>query len=256
MKLSKRTAQLLREKKPALGMWICLCDPGVAQIAALAGYDWVLIDNEHNAFTESQVQGLLHALDGRDTQSIVRARANREEHVKWILDSGAGGVMIPGIKNAAEARMAVEICKYHPIGKRGFGPCRVSGFWKYSEEYISEANNDVLLVCQVELASAVDEIDEICQIQGIDAIFIGPTDLAQSLGHLADAQHPEVKEAIDKVIKSANHHGKAWGIPAASIEDCKDYISRGGTLLTLGSDTGMIYSSASGSVDRFRQATK
>jgi len=141
--------------------------------------NWVLIDTEHNPLTESHVQGLLYALSGSDVTGMVRVRANREEHVKWVLDAGAGGVIIPSVENAADARHAVEICKYHPLGRRGYGPNHASGFWSRTTEYLANANRDIVLICQIELASAVAEVEEICRIEGIDGIWIGPTDLAQ-----------------------------------------------------------------------------
>jgi 2-keto-3-deoxy-L-rhamnonate aldolase RhmA len=249
---SNRLARLIRERRPAVGMWINLSDPGVAQIAALAGYDWVMIDTEHNPFTESQVQGLLHALGGFDVTAIVRVRANREEHVKWILDTGAGGVVIPSIRDTADARQAVEISKYFPLGRRGYGPNRASHFWTRGKEYTANANQETLLICQIELASAVAEVDQICQVPGIDGVWIGPTDLAQSLGHLGDAQHPEVQAAIERVIESANRHGLPWGIPTANVQDYETYVQRAGVLMTLGSDSRLLWSGASEMVSKAR----
>lgn len=244
MPISNRLARVVREKRPAIGLWINLTDPGVAQIAALAGYDWVMIDTEHNPFTESQVQGLLQALGGFDVTPIVRVRANREEHVKWVLDTGAGGVVVPTILDAADASKAVSIAKYHPVGNRGYGPNRASDFWTRGKEYTARANEDILLITQIELASAVAEVDAICQIPGIDGLWIGPADLAQSLGHLGNPQHPEVVLAIDEIIESANRHNKPWGIPTGSVPDYQKYIKRGAVLMTLGSDSRLLLNSA------------
>lgn len=253
MHISNRLAQLIRKKQPAVGMWINLCDPAVVQIAALADYDWVMIDTEHNPFTESQVQGLLHALGDSEVSSVVRVRANRDDNIKWVLDAGAGGVLIPGIKDAADARLAVQFSKYHPLGMRGYGPNRASGFWSNIEQYNARANQDIILICQIELASAVAEIDEICQIPGIDGLWIGPTDLAQSLGHLGKPQHREVQAKIDEIIEAANQSGMPWGIPTGLIEDYQGYVKRGGTVMTLGSDTRFLKAEATRLVDDARQ---
>ena len=156
MRPSNRLARLLRENTPAVGMWINMCDPAVAQIAAIAGYDWVMIDNEHNPFNESQVQGLMHALGGHDVTPVVRVRANRTEHVKWVLDTGAGGLVIPSIRDAADAAEAVRITKYHPLGARGFARNRVTGVFIDDEGYVAQANRDIVLICQIELGSAVE----------------------------------------------------------------------------------------------------
>lgn len=240
MNISNQLARRIRDGKPAVGMWINLCDAGVAQVAAAAGYDWVMIDNEHNPLTEAQVQGLLHALQGSDVQSVVRVRANREEHIKWVLDAGAGGILIPGTRDAADARRAVEHCRYRPLGDRGYGPNRASAFFTREKDYVARANTDIVLICQVEHASAVAEIDEICCTDGIDGIWIGPTDLAQSLGHLGAPQHPEVVSAIDTIIDAATRHGRPWGIPTGAPEQFAAYVARGGTLMVLGSDTRIL----------------
>ncbi len=237
MNRSNRLAQSIRERKPAVGAVANLRDPGGAEIVALAGYDWLLLDTEHNPLTETDVLGILHALRGFDIQPIVRLRANREEHVKWVLDAGAGGVMIPAIKSADEARHAVSICKYHPLGSRGFSPNRASGYWTHGKEYLASANQDVLLLCMIEHVGAVREIDEICRIEGIDGLWIGPADLAQSLGHLGDTQHADVRSAVDKTIDEATKAGMPWGIPTNDVETFAQYVARGGIVMTLGADT-------------------
>ena len=252
MHISNRLSQLIRDKHPAVGLWINLCDPAVAQISALASYDWVMIDTEHNPFTEVQVQGLLHALGGFDVSAIVRVRANREEHIKWVLDTGAGGVVIPAVRDAEDARYAVKISKYHPLGMRGYGPNRASGFWSY-KQYTARANQDILLICQIELASAVADIDQICQVPGIDGFWIGTGDLSQSLGHIENPKHPEVQTAIDTIIESLIRHSKPWGIPTAIVKDYEHYVKRGGTLMTLGSDTRILKTGATELVASARQ---
>ena len=240
MRTSNRLARLLQQRQPAVGLFVVLSDPAIGEIAALAGYDWVVIDTEHNPHTEADVQGILYALSSADVTGVVRVRANREEHVKWVLDAGAGGVVIPSVVDAADARHAVEICKYHPMGRRGYGPLRASGFWSRTAEYNANANRDIVLICQIEVASALAEADQICQIEGIDAVWIGPTDLAQSLGHLGDPGHPEVKAAIDKIIATANARGKPWGLPTGSLADFQSYVERGATALILGSDSRIL----------------
>ncbi|MSO21735.1 MAG: hypothetical protein EXQ58_00470 [Acidobacteria bacterium] len=255
MPLSNRLARLIRGGHPALGMWINLVDPGVAQIAALAGYDWVMIDTEHNPFTESQVQGMLHSLREFDVTPVVRVRGNREECVKWILDAGAGGIVIPALKNAADAYAAVQISKYFPLGERGYGPNRASDFWTRGKQYTETANQDIIVIGQIELASAVAEAKAICEIPGLDGIWIGPTDLAQSLGHLGDPNHPDVQSAIETIIDTATRQAKPWGIPTGSVEDYERYVKRGGQLMTLGSDSRMLLSSGSDFVRKARQVT-
>jgi 2-keto-3-deoxy-L-rhamnonate aldolase RhmA len=202
-----------------------------------------MVDSEHNPLTEAQVQAIIYAASAYDTTIVVRVRGNHEEHVKWVLDCGAGGVLIPVLRDAADARHAVEICKYAPMGSRGFGPNRASGFWS-NTEYVASANRNVFLICQIELASAVEAADEICRVKGLDGIWIGPGDLAQSLGYLNEPSHPKVQAAIDSVIEAANRNRMPWGMPAGNPDDYKRRVQSGGTLMVLGSDTRLIRTGA------------
>jgi len=239
MRISSRLAKLVAERKPALGFWMNLGDPAIAQIAAIQGYDWVMLDTEHNPLTETQVQAMIYALGQYEVTPVIRVRANREEHVKWVLDAGAGGIIIPAVRDAADARLAVSISKYAPLGRRGFGPNRASGFWS-NPNYTAAANHEIMLICQIEVASALAEVEEICRIPGIDAIWIGPGDLAQSLGHLGNPAHPDVRAATDKIVETANRCHKPWGVPAATVDEYRRWVARGGLLMTLGSDTRIL----------------
>lgn len=254
MHISTRLAQLMRDRRPAVGMWINMGDPALARIAVAAGYDWMFIDTEHNPLTEADVRGLIFALGGADVSSVVRVRANREEHIKWVLDCGAGGVMIPGVGGADDVRHAVSICKYHPLGMRGYGPNLATDFFTEVENYNANANQNIVLICQIELAEAVDHAEEICGIPGLDAIWIGPTDLAQSLGHLGNPAHPDVQVHIDKIIDAAQRAGMPWGIPTTTVEDYQRYVDRGATVMTLGSDTRMLMNTARGLVSDARES--
>ncbi len=237
MIFSTRLIEKVRSGRHAVGFWINLSDPALSQIAGIAGFDWVMIDTEHNPLTEAEVQGHIYALGGFNTSCIVRVRANRQEHIKWVLDSGASGIIIPALTDYADALAAVRNSKYHPLGMRGYGPNRVSNFMTEQKNYNEMANRDVMLICQIELASAVEEVDKICGIPGIDGIWIGPTDLAQSLGHLGNPSHPDVQTAVTHIIDTANRHKMPWGIPTTNVEDFKKYASLGGTIMTIGSDS-------------------
>ena len=125
----------------------------------------------------------------------------------------------------------------HPLGKRGYGPLRATDFWEDKQEYDIHANQRVLLICQIERSSAVDCIDEIAQMPGIDGLWIGPADLAQSVGHLGQADHPDVQDCIARTIAAANQHNKDWGIPVGSVEDLMRYVKQGGTLMTITSSS-------------------
>lgn len=245
----------MRAGSPAVGFWINLSDPALVQLAGIAGFDWVMIDTEHNPVSDAQVQGHIYALSGFDTSCIVRIRANRQENIKWVLDSGVAGIIIPAIVDYTDALEAVKNSKYHPLGMRGYGPNRASNFMTELKSYNENANRDVILICQIELASAVKDIDKICGIPGIDGIWIGPTDLAQSMGHLGNPAHPDVQTAIKQIIDSANKHKMPWGIPTAKIEDFKKYVSMGGTIMTVGSDTSMLRTNMLGMIEEIKRVS-
>ena len=239
-----KLAQLLAEGRPALGCWITLADPAIAIILARAGYDWVMVDTEHNPFTETQVQGVIHALRGTDVTPVVRVRGNDAAHIKWVLDTGAGGVIVPMAESADDVSRALVAAKYHPLGQRGYGPLRATDFWADVQEYDARANAEVLLICQIERRGAVDDIEQIVQMAGLDGIWIGPGDLAHSMGHMGDVGHPDVQQAMAKVIDAANGYGKPWGIPVRTAEDLMRYVEQGAVLMTLGSDSFLLNSGA------------
>ncbi len=232
-----RLARLLKHREPAIGVWTTLADPGIATIFQHAGFDWLFVDNEHNPFTEEHIQTFILALRASDMSCIVRVRGNTPEHIKWVLDTGADGIVVPMIRDAADARRAVQAAKYHPLGSRGYGPLRATDFWHDQKAYDEHANERILLICQIEQAGAVDEIDQIVTMQGIDAIFIGPSDLSHAMGYHGDFEHPAVQSAVEKVIAAANQHRKPWGIPVGSTEALMKYVNRGALVMTVGTSS-------------------
>lgn len=251
--INNKLARLLKQKKPAVGGWINLCDPGIAIIMAYAGYDWLLIDNEHHPFTETQIQTIIYALRKTGVTPIIRVRGNDPSHIKWVLDAGAGGVMVPMLESVEDVKKAISYSKYPPLGNRGYSPLRATDFWTFKQEYEETANEEILLICQIEQLSAVNEIEEIVKLP-IDGIWIGYADLSFSMGYKGNFKHPDVQKAIEKVINAANKYGKPWGMPAATSEDFKKRVNQGGLLLISGSDSGFISSSASERVQQCRRA--
>jgi len=252
--LQSRLSELIRQRKPSLGGWINLCDPAIAVIMAHAGYDWVLIDNEHNPFTETQIQSIIYAIRPTSVTPVIRVRGNDPSHIKWVLDSGAGGIMVPMIENIEDAKKAIYYSKYPPVGNRGYSPLRATDFWTFKKEYEETANRTILLICQIEQFSAVKDIEKIVQLDGIDGIWIGYTDLAFSMGFQGNFKHPEVQKAIEKVIEIANKYQKPWGMPAQTPEDFAKMISKGALLMISGSDSSFITAGASERVRQCRDA--
>ena len=166
---------------PSLGTWITLADPVICAMTANVGFEWVLIDGEHNPFNPETLRNMIMTLQSRGCAPIVRIRVNDESLVKQMLDWGAEGVMFPMIHDAADARRAVAACRYPPHGVRGFSPREASNFYKDLDSYLATADERVIAMLQIEHYAAVDNLDEILTVPGIDALLIGPADLSYSL---------------------------------------------------------------------------
>ena len=239
-----KLAKLVKNGTPAIGTWMTLSDPGIIYILANAGFDWVWVDTEHNPFNETQLQAVIYAARAAGISPIVRVRKNDESLIKFALDLGAEGVVVPGIIDADDAKKAVNFARYAPLGTRGYGPIRATNFWAKKAEYNKNAAENILLICQIERESALNDVENICQVPGIDAIFIGPADLSQSMGHPGDFKHPDVVEGIKKIIETAKKYNKMWGITAAGSEEYIEYTKQGALLVTSGSDSRFMVESA------------
>ena len=202
--MSERALDLkrrLRDGATALGAWLSIADPAVAEIMAGAGFDYILIDTEHAPWSLESLQTTLLAFRGMPTVPIVRVPWNDQVHVKQALDVGADGVLAPMVRSAAEARALVAAAKYPPDGIRGFGPRRASDYGRNIDAYVTGANAATIVIPQIEDVGAAEAIDEILAVPGVDALCIGPNDLSGSAGVLRQHDHPVVRGAIDRILK-------------------------------------------------------
>jgi len=205
---------LLKEKlmkgEQVVGCFVGLGHPDVTEMISRMGFDWILIDGEHAPLTIDKMQVMLQAMNGTNCTPIVRPAWNDPVLIKRILDIGAHGILVPWVNNKEEAMAAVRACKYPPVGIRGFGPRRAA---LADPEYKETANDEILVTVQVETREAVENLDEILKVDGIDACFIGPWDLSSNLlGRVPpDFDNPEYIGAIDKVIETAKKVGKPAG---------------------------------------------
>lgn len=231
-----RLKRMIREGQPAVGCWVNLSDPSGVEIIASAGFDWLLIDTEHSPIGPQSLRDTLIACRGSDSVPMVRLMGNEPEYFKMALDLGAYGVIVPMIESGEDARRAVEYGRYPPAGIRGFSPMRASNYFRRVEEYIKEADQEILLVAQIETIKAVEHVEAIVSTRGIDGIFIGPSDLASSMNLIGQLRHPDVQEKIDQVISEVRARGIPYGIPTTSLEEFEHFVERGATLLTVGGD--------------------
>ncbi len=219
------------------GTWLNLGSNITAEIAARAGFDWVLIDLEHGSGTEADLVGQLQAVDTTETVSIVRIAWNEAPRFKRTLDMGPGGVMIPYVNTAEEAQLAVSAMRYPPAGVRGAARFhRANGFGAQFENYFAMANDRLLTVVQIETVEAVSNAEAIAAVDGVDVLFVGPLDLSVSLGISGQMQHPEFRIATRRVIDACRTHGKSPGILLPTAEMIPAAVEDGYKFLAAGSD--------------------
>lgn len=247
-----RLKERIRSGRPALGSWIAFSDPYAVEVMATAGYDWLVIDTEHCPIGIESLRNILIAMKGTPAVPVVRLMNNHPDHFKMALDLGAGGVIVPMVETAADARRAVESCRYPPLGKRGCGPVRASNYFNNYDEYMQQANNETLLVVQIETMQTLEELEAILQVQGVDAIFVGTGDLSLSMNFLEERQRPEIDEVVRQIFEKSQKAGIPYGTITGTPEEYQKYAGLGATLLTVGGDLGFLMAGALECVKRTR----
>ncbi len=230
--------QLLAERKTALGYWLSLNSLGVTEIAAGAGYDWLLLDAEHALYTpesiERHVLAAHHA--GTNTELVVRVPVTEPVLIKQLLDAGVRSFMFPFVQDEEEAKLAVASTRYPPRGVRGFsGATRASRYGR-DKSYLATHEDDLLVIIQIETPQAVANIADYGKIDGIDAMLIGANDLAANMGHLGDTLHPEVVAKIDEARAAIVATGKAAGFQFFDHARARGLIGQGFTLAAVDGD--------------------
>ena len=202
----------------AIGCWLHLVSPLAAEIVAQAGYDCVMIDLEHGPGTHMDAIALMQAVQGRGCGPLLRVPANDPVEIKRALDIGIAGIMVPTVDTAADAEAVVAACRYPPRGRRGVAPIvvRAANYGADWQDYVARADDDLLIICQIETGDGVAAAAEISAVEGVDMVFIGPFDLSAALGYLGEPDHPEVRTRIREVEQTVKAAGKMLsGIPTA-----------------------------------------
>ena len=238
--LAKRIKDMLRSGNVSIGAWMSTGHVSIAEILAAAGYDWVVVETEHTAIDVSEVLHLLMAIDGRGVIPLVRLAGIDAVQAKAVMDSGAGGVLVPMVNSKADAMQAVGMVKYPPDGFRGVGLARAQGYGATFADYMARANDESLVIVQIEHVDAVRNIDEILSVPGIDGTFIGPYDLSSSMGVPGQLQHPDVLAAMRHVLEASLRHKVAPGIhlvhPDTARDELQKRVAEGYSFVALGSD--------------------
>lgn len=227
--------------RPAVGMWVCSGSPVVAEICAGSGLDWLLVDAEHGVVSLETVQNLLQVAAAYPVQSMVRLPSLDVVAVKQFLDAGAQNLLIPMVDDAQAAALAVAATRYPPAGVRGVGSALSrSARWGGVEGYLTEAQKYISLFVQIESATAVENAEEICAVEGLAGVFIGPSDLAASMGLLGQQNHPQVKEAVKHVIGVAKAAGKRVGVNAFDPATATEYLEAGADFILVAADVQLL----------------
>jgi len=226
-------------RKRLIGCWSQLGSPITTEVLGLAGFDWILLDSEHAPNDPLSLVPQLMALKDSPSAPIVRPHWNDGVVVKRLLDLGFYNFLFPFVQSADEARRAVAATRYPPEGTRGVAVMHRASRYGTVEHYLDRANDNVTVVVQIESPAAVDAVDGIAAVPGVDGLFVGPSDLAAGFGHRGNSAHPDVQEAIARVFDRAAAHGKAGGILAPAEADARRYMDMGATLVAVGSDLGV-----------------
>lgn len=229
----------------AIGTWTYIGHPDVAEMLGRAGYDWLLFDLEHGTLTIDTLQVLLQASAGGTAVPLVRVPLGDPILVGKALDAGARGIVFPMVSTRQDAERAVRACKYPPQGLRGMAPRRCSAYGDSFHEYVATANDETLVVVMIETPQAVDNLDEILSVPGVDAALVGAGDLSLLMGHVADRDHPEFQSALHAVLDACRRHGVAPGMAYTSTPaKASQFLDMGFRLVGLGQDDDFLLNGA------------
>lgn len=237
-------ADRLREasrQRALAGMWVCSGSPLMAEIVAGAGLDWLLIDAEHSPLGLESIQLQLQAAAAYPTTPVVRVPVNDKVVIKQYLDLGAQNMLVPMVNTAEDAEAAVAAMHYPPRGVRGVGSALARGArWNRVPDYLARASELVSLTVQIETVEAVENADAIVAVDGVDAVFVGPSDLAASMGLLGEQERPEVVAAVERAITAAHKAGKPVGVNAFGEEARKRYLDAGVDFVLVDADVATV----------------
>jgi 4-hydroxy-2-oxoheptanedioate aldolase len=235
-----------------IGLWCSLCSPIAVEIVSHSGFDWLLLDTEHSPNEVPDILAQLQAAQGGGCSLLVRPAWNDMVLIKRFLDIGAQTLLLPFVQNAEEARRAVEYTRYPPRGVRGItGSGRASRYGRV-KDYLKNAADEICVLLQVETREALQQIEAIATVEGVDGVFIGPNDLAASFGQIGNWGHPEVQAALREAVTRLKQVGKPAGILTPNEEEAKRFIDWGYTFVAVGADVGLLAKNADALARRFR----
>jgi len=241
MTIRNPVKEQLKAGKPTIGVFVITAHPTIAEVLAVNGFDWLVFDMEHGVIGIESVEMMAQAISSTQALPVVRVPWNDFIIIKQVLDTGVMGLIIPMVNNAKQAQMAIKATRYPPEGIRGIGPHRASAYGKTINQYFREANENILVVIQIEHFQAVENIESILTVSGIDCVFIGAQDLAASMGFLGNPAHPDVQKSIDRVLNACRKANIPCGLVAAG-SDIDKRIKEGFQFIAVGHDVSLLNS--------------
>lgn len=244
----------IRAGQRQVGLWSSLCNNISTEIIAYSGFDWILLDTEHSPNELPNLLSQMQAMAAGTASAIVRPAWNDTVLIKRILDIGAQSILVPYVQTAEEAEKAVAATRYPPHGVRGVtGSGRAARYGRVGN-YLQTANDEICVLVQVETQNALENLEAIGSVEGVDGVFIGPADLAASWGHVGNPQHPDVQGAIKDAVTRLQVIGKPGGILTFNAEEAQKYIDWGFTFVAVGSDLGLLARGADALAGQFKQS--
>jgi 2-keto-3-deoxy-L-rhamnonate aldolase RhmA len=234
------------------GTWLTLLDPAVPELLAGSGFDLFIADGEHGPVATSDLIQMLIATRAAGVPILYRVAANEPVRIMHALDSGASGVVIPQVRTVADVERAVAWCRYPPVGLRGVAPRRASEYGRQASAYMLRANDEVTCCIQIETRQALESLDELLEVPGVDTLLIGPNDLAASLGHTGQITDPAVEDAIAQIVERATAQGIPAGVWTQSTTVARLRREQGFRWATVSADYGFIVAAADAAIREIR----
>ena len=253
MKLKKnKFKENILNKKKQIGIWSCLSNNTIAEIISVTGFDWSVLDMEHSPNDITEILTQLQVMEGYGTEPVVRVPWNEPVMVKRILDMGAQTILYPFVQNADEARAAVEATRYPPKGIRGIMSAARMNRYGHVSNYYEEAEKEICVLVQCETKDAIKNIPEIAKVEGVDGIFMGPSDISGSIGKIGQFEDQEVQDLINHALDLCNKADKPAGILTGKKDYAKKYVKDGYTFVAINSDTNLFARSAEALLKEFK----
>ena len=244
---------VLQDGKPLIGTLLTVASTEIAEALALLGFDWIFIDLEHGSLSIHDAQRAIQAVAGRSF-TLVRVPDGTPENIKRVLDTGCSGIIVPMVSSESYARRIVALAKYPPLGERSVGLGRAQGYGLRFTEYLPVANAQTAVVVQIEHRNAIPNVDQILAVPGIDAVFVGPYDLSNSMGLVGQVNHADVAAAIDKVRAACARTNSPMGIYCSNADQARNEIRAGVRMVAVGTDIMHMANSARSALEAIRGA--